>query len=42
MKLMLILEIEWEDESNGDVIAEVLRVLDNRNVWPQKDAEHVT
>ena len=36
------MEIEWEDERNGEVIAEVLRVLDSRNVWPQQDTEYVT
>jgi len=42
MNFTLILEIEWEDERNGEVIAKVLRTLDNRNVWPRQDTEYVT
>ena len=37
----LVFETDWKDEKNGEVIAEVLRVLDNRHAWPRQDAEHV-
>ena len=36
----LIFEKDWKDEKNGEMIAEVLRVLDSRNAWPRQDAEH--
>ena len=36
----LIFEADWKDKKNGEMVAEVLRVLDNRNAWPRQDAEH--
>lgn len=42
MKLTLILETDWEDEGNGETIAEVLRVLDSQKAWPGQGTEQVT
>lgn len=42
MKLTVILETDWKDETNGETIAEVLRVLDRKNSWPREGAEQVT
>ena len=37
-----MLEIDWKDETNGETIAEVLRVLDRQKAWPQQGEEQVT
>ena len=42
MKLTAILEADWKDETNGETTAEVLRVLDHENAWPQQGTENVT
>ncbi|PUU75108.1 hypothetical protein B9Z19DRAFT_1067671 [Tuber borchii] len=41
-KLTPILETDWKDESNGDTIAEVLRVLESKNAWPRQGTGQVT
>lgn len=42
MKLTSILETDWTDKSNKEPMAEVLRVLDRTNNWPQPGEEYVT
>lgn len=42
MKLIAILETDWKDETNGEIIAEVSRVLGRKNVWPRQGKEQVT
>jgi len=42
MKLALILETDWRNDKNDQMIAEVLRVLNRTNAWPGPNAGSVT
>ena len=37
-----MLRIDWKNETNGETIAEVLRVLDRQKAWPEQGEQQVT